>query len=112
MLDLSLFAHPAVAAGIIMAVVASGALAGVELTLAQELQYVLDRTPLQAGIFMIPIMAAAAVGGPVAGWLSTRYGLRLVASLSLVVAALSLGWLAIEDFHAPGLAVPVLLALL
>jgi len=112
MLDLSLFGHPAIVAGIIMAVVASGALAGVELTLAQELQYVLDKTPLQAGIFMIPIMAAAAVGGPVAGWLSARYGLRSVASLSLVVAALSLGWLAVEDFHAPDLIVPVLLALL
>lgn len=112
MLDLSLFAHPAIAAGIIMAVVASGALAGVELTLAQELQYVLNKTPLQAGIFMIPIMAAAAVGGPVAGWLSARYGLRLVASLALLIAALSLGWLALLDFNEPGLVVPVLLALL
>ncbi len=112
MLDLSLFAHPAIVAGIIMAVVASGAFAGVELTLAQELQYVLDKSPLQAGIFMIPIMAAAAVGGPVAGWLSARYGLRSVASLSLVVAAMSLGTLAVQDFHTPGLIVPVLLALL
>jgi DHA2 family multidrug resistance protein-like MFS transporter len=112
MLDLSLLAHPAIVAGIIMAVVASGALAGVELTLAQELQYVLDKTPLQAGIFMIPIMAAAAVGGPVAGWLSARYGLRPVASLSMVVAALSLGWLAVQNFHAPGVIVPLLLALL
>lgn len=112
MLDLSLFSHPAITAGMIMAVVASGALAGVELTLAQELQYVLDKTPLQAGIFMIPIMAAAAVGGPVAGWLSIRYGLRVVASLSMLIAALSLAWLAIEDFHEPGLIVPVLLALL
>jgi len=112
MLDLSLLAHPAIVAGLIMAVVVSGALAGVELTLAQELQYVLDKTPLQAGIFMIPIMAAAAVGGPVAGWLSARYGLQFVASLSLLVAALSLGWLALQDFHTPGLIVPVLLALL
>lgn len=112
MLDLSLFSSPAIVAGIIMAVIASGALAGVELTLAQEMQYVLDKTPLQAAIFLIPIMAAAAVGGPVAGWLSARYGLRSVASLSLVVSALSLGWLAIEDFHIPGLLVPVLLALL
>ncbi|WP_081951670.1 MFS transporter [Pseudomonas cremoricolorata] len=112
MLDLSLFAHPAIVAGIIMAVVASGALAGVELTLAQELQYVLDRTPLQAGVFMIPIMVAAAVGGPIAGWLSARYGLRLVASASLLTAALSLGWLGVEDFDAPGILVPVLLALL
>jgi len=63
MLDLSLFSHPAIVAGMIMAMVTIGALAGVELTLAQELQYVLDKTPLQAGIFMIPLMAAAAVGG-------------------------------------------------
>lgn len=112
MLDLSLFAHPAIVAGIIMAVVASGALAGVELTLAQELQYVLDKTPLQAGLFMLPIMAAAAVGGPVAGWLSARYGLRLVASLSLAIAALSLGWLATENFHAQGLIITVLLIML
>lgn len=112
MLDLSLFAHPAIAAGIIMAMVASGALAGVELTLAQELQYVLDKSPLQAGIFMIPIMAAAALGGPVAGWLSGRFGLRPVASLSLVVSALALAGLASSDLHVPGLTVPALLAAL
>tara|TARA_R110002124_G_scaffold203211_1_gene369784 strand:- start:14551 stop:15663 length:1113 start_codon:yes stop_codon:yes gene_type:complete len=76
MLDLSLFSRPAIVAGIIMAIVASGSLAGVELTLAQELQYVLGKTPLQAGVFLIPIMAAAALGGPVAGWLSGRFGLR------------------------------------
>ncbi len=112
MLDLSLFSHPAILAGMIMAMVASGALAGVELTLAQELQYVLDKTPLQAGIFMIPIMAAAAVGGPVAGWLSGRFGLRPVACLSLAVSALTLLSLAFSDFHAPGVIVPALLAAL
>ncbi len=61
MLDLSLFSHPAILAGMIMAIVTCGALAGVELTLAQELQYVLGKTPLQAGIFMIPIMTALAL---------------------------------------------------
>ncbi|WP_414897845.1 MFS transporter [Rhodovulum sp. YEN HP10] len=112
MLDLSLFARPAILAGIIMAIVASGSLAGVELTLAQELQYVLDKTPLQAGVFMIPIMAAAALGGPVAGWLSERFGLRPVACLSLAISAGALGGLAVTDFHDPGLIVPVLLVLL
>ena len=112
MLDLSLFSHPAILAGMIMAMVASGSLAGVELTLAQELQYVLDKTPLQAGIFMIPIMAAAAIGGPVAGWLSARFGLRPVASLSMAVSSIVLAWLALSDFHTPGLMVPVLLAVL
>lgn len=112
MLDLSLFSHPAVVAGMIMAVVATGALAGVELTLALELQFVLDKTPLQAGVFMIPIMAAAAVGGPVAGYLSNRFGLRWVASLSLAISAGALAFLALADFHIPGLAVPVQLAVL
>jgi DHA2 family multidrug resistance protein-like MFS transporter len=112
MLDLSLLSHPAIVAGLIMAIVASGALAGVELTLAQELQYVLDKTPLQAGIFMIPIMAAAAVGGPVAGYLSNRFGLRLVATLSLAISAGALVFLARSDFHEPGFLVPFTLAIL
>tara|TARA_R110002033_G_scaffold46121_2_gene90466 strand:+ start:2656 stop:4176 length:1521 start_codon:yes stop_codon:yes gene_type:complete len=112
MLDLSLFSRPAIVAGIIMAIVASGSLAGVELTLAQELQYVLGKTPLQAGIFLIPIMAAAALGGPVAGWLSSRFGLRAVACLSLVVSSGALAGLAAADFHDPGLIVPILLAAL
>lgn len=112
MLDLSLLSHPAIVAGLIMAVVAAGALAGVELTLAQELQYVLGKTPLQAGIFLIPIMAASAIGGPVAGHLSNRFGLRLVATLSLALSAATLAVLAQSDFHEPGLIVPVALAIL
>lgn len=112
MLDLSLFSRPAILAGIIMAVFATGALAGVELTLAQELQYVLGKTPLQAGIFMIPIMVAAAVGGPVAGYLSNLCGLRLIASASLGLSAVALAFLALADFHEPGFGVPAMLALL
>ncbi|KQN75215.1 MFS transporter [Devosia sp. Leaf64] len=112
MLDLSLFSHPAIVAGMIMAIVATSSLAGVELTLAQELQYVLDKTPLQAGLFMIPIMAASAVGGPIAGFLSNQFGLRLVASSSLLLSAGALAMLGASDFHDPGFTVPALLALL
>lgn len=96
----------------IMAVVATGALAGVELTLAQELQYVLGNTPLQAGIFIIPIMAAAAVGGPVAGYLFNLCGLRTVASSSRALSAVALCYLAQADFHSPDFWVPTMLALL
>ncbi len=112
MLDLSLLSKPAIIAGLIMAMVAAGALGGVELTLAQELQYVIGKTPLQAGIFMIPVMAAAAIGGPVAGFLSNRFGLRAVASLSLAIAACSLTFLGFSDFHDPGFWVPFALAVL
>ena len=111
MLDLALFSHPALLAGIVLALFASGALAGVELTLAMELQYVLDKTPLQAGIFMIPIMVAAAIGGPVAGYLSNRFGLRPVASWSLGISAGALALLPVVGFQASGV-VAVLLAVL
>lgn len=109
MLDLSLFSHPAVLAGIVMALVATGALAGVELTLAQELQYVIGHTPLEAGIFMIPIMVAAAIGGPAAGLLTNMFGLRQVASVSLILGAGALAYLGQADFHNPGLTVPAAL---
>lgn len=112
MLDVTLLFRPAIIAGVGMAIVTSGALAGVELTIAQELQFVLGKSPLQAGLFMLPIMVAAAAGGPVAGFLSNRLGLRTVASTSLFVAALCLVTLAQSDFHDPGIIVPVCLMML
>ena len=42
MLDLSLFSRPAISMGMVMALVVCGSLAGVELTVAQELQFVLE----------------------------------------------------------------------
>ena len=112
MLDVTLFSRPAIVIGVGMAIITSGALAGVELTLAQELQFVLGKSPLQAGLFMLPIMVAAAVGGPLAGFLSNQLGLRAVASASLLIAALCLVALAQSDFHDPGLIVPACLVLL
>lgn len=112
MLDLSLFTRPAILAGTVMAMVTCGALAGVELTLAQELQYMLGKTPLQAATFMIPIMAAAAVGGPLAGYLNSFCCLRWVASASLWLCAAALVLLALADLDRPGLWVPAILAVL
>lgn len=112
MLDVTLFSRPAIVTGVGMAIVTSGALAGVELTIAQELQFVLSKSPLQSGLFMLPIMIAAVIGGPVAGFLTSRLGLRTVASTSLFIAALCLVMLAQSDFHDPGLSVPLCLMLL
>lgn len=112
MLDLSLFANPAISVGFLMAFVASGSLAGFELVLAQELQFVLGNTPLEAGIFMLPLVIAAAIGGPVGGKLATWFGLRRVASVAMAVAAFSLAALSFADFKASGILVPTLLAFL
>lgn len=110
MLDMTLFSRPAINAGVIMALVTMGSLAGVELMLTQELQFVLGRTPLEAGIFMLPLMIASAVGGPLAGTLLGAVGLRGLASLSLLVAAASLAGLASIPLAQGGLWVILLLA--
>lgn len=112
MLDLSLFANPAVAAGLVMAIVVSGSLAGAELTIAQELQYAIGRTPLQAAVFLLPLMIGSLVGGPFAGAIVGRLGLRLVASGALFISALCLAGLGLSDFHHAGPAVIVSMVLL
>jgi len=105
MLDLSLFRYPAISVGIVVAMVVCGALSGVELTIAQELQYVIGKSPLEAGLFMMPLIVAAAFGGPFAGWAVSRLGLRAVMTLSLSVSAFSLLGLGLADFHADGIRV-------
>ena len=112
MLDLTLFGKPAITMGMVMAIVVSGALAGVELTVAQELQFVVGYSPLEAGLFMMPLVVASAIGGPLAGYVTGVLGLRMVATLSLLVAAGSLAGLGLSDFHNPGLGVIALMATL
>lgn len=112
MLDLSLFKSPTLVAGLMMAFVASGAIAGFELVLAQELQFVAGLTPLDAGIFMTPLAVAAAVSGPVAGRLIGIVGLRVLSTANLLVASASLAFLAMIDLHGDGLLSAVLLAAL
>ncbi|WP_336512593.1 MFS transporter [Stutzerimonas stutzeri] len=112
MLDLSLFKGAQVRAGLAMALIASGALAGIELTIAQEMQFVIGKSPLAAGLFLLPLMAAAAVGGPIAGWIAGRVGLRWLATVSAGAAAASLSGLAVSDFSTAGILVACLLATL
>ncbi len=112
MLDLGLFAVPAIGAGVAMAFVVMGALAGVELTLAQELQFVLGLTPLEAGLFMLPLMIGSAVGGPFAGKLVRAIGLRWLATLSLLISSASLAGLAVNGLGSGGVVVVMLLAAL
>lgn len=112
MLDMSLFKTPAIVAGVVMALVVTGSLAGVELTIAQELQFVVGRTPLEAGLFMMPLVAASAIGGPIAGYLVKFISLKWLSPASLISAAVALYFLGLSDFHAPGLPVYALMAVL
>lgn len=109
MLDISLFARPAIRMGVVMVLVVMGALAGVELLLAQELQFVTGRSPLQAGLFLLPLMVASAVGGPLTGWVLKRCGLRLTAAGALALAAVSIAGLAYSDFQHASAGVVILM---
>ena len=45
-------------------------------------------SPLEAGIYLIPVSGALAICGPVSGWLSDRYGSRVISSIGLILSAI------------------------
>ncbi len=51
--------------------------------------YSFERTPLWAGICMVPLTAGILVAGPISGWLSDRYGARPFATGGMIGAAIS-----------------------
>jgi len=57
--------------------------------------YSFERTPLWAGIAMLPLTLGFLIAGPTSGWLSDRFGARPFATGGMVVAAASFGLLEI-----------------
>ena len=112
LLDLSLFRRPAISVGMLMAFVASGSFAGFELLLAQELQYVYGRTPLQAGLFMMPLVVASAIAGPIAGKLAGRFRLRWLGTAGLAAAAAALFGISQSNIGGDGVVIGCLMAVL
>jgi MFS family permease len=51
--------------------------------------YSFERTPLWAGIYMLPLTGGFLIAGPLAGWLSDKYGARPFATGGMVIAAAS-----------------------
>lgn len=97
MIDLTLFTHRIILTGVVMALTAMIALVGFELLMAQELQFVHGFSPLDAGLFMLPLMLACSFSGPAAGALVGRFGIRTVATLGMAFSALSFFGLSMTD---------------
>jgi MFS family permease len=53
--------------------------------------YSYSQTPLWAGIFMMPMMAGFIALGPLSGWLSDKHGAKYLASLGMVISAITFG---------------------
>ncbi|PLP37272.1 MFS transporter, partial [Klebsiella variicola] len=98
MVDMRLFTHRIILSGVMMAMTALITLVGFELLMAQELQFVHQKTPFEAGMFMLPVMVASGFSGPIAGLLVSRLGLRQVATGGMLLSAFSFLGLALTDF--------------
>jgi MFS family permease len=111
MLRMGLFRIRAFAAGNLAALLTAIARGGMQFMLIIWLQgiwlplhgYDYERTPLWAGIYMLPLTFGFLVAGPVSGYLSDRFGARLFATGGLgIVCASFIGLLALPvDFSYP-----------
>jgi len=73
--------------------------------------YSFERTPLWAGIYMIPLTVGFLVAAPTAGWLSDRFGARWFTVSGMVITGLSFVFLMVlpTDFGYPVFAVLLVL---
>jgi len=94
MFRLGLFRIRAFTAGNIAGLLAALGRGGIQFMLIIWLQgiwlpqhgYSFSQTPLWAGIAMVPLTVGFLLVGPLAGWLSDRYGARLLATAGLIVS--------------------------
>jgi EmrB/QacA subfamily drug resistance transporter len=97
MFKLELFSNRAFTMGSLAALLAALARGGLQFMIIIWLQgiwlplhgYSFERTPLWAGIYMIPLTVGFLLSGPMAGRLADRYGARPFATIGLVATAVA-----------------------
>ncbi|WPB72697.1 MFS transporter [Archangium violaceum] len=91
LIDFTLFRQPTFAAAVAAAVISSAALVGLQLVFSQRLQLVLGLSPLQSGLFTLPLPLASFVAGPLTGRVLARLGDTRVMAAALLCAGLGMG---------------------
>jgi MFS family permease len=120
MFRLGLFRIRAFAAGNLAALLTAVARGGMQFMLIIWLQgiwlplhgYTFERTPLWAGIYLLPLTIGFLIAGPLSGYLSDRFGARLFATGGLVIAGLAFVGLMLlpVDFAYPEFAILLLVS--
>jgi len=98
MLQLSLFRNRTIVAGFILAMASMVSLAGFEFYVSQQLQLAYGKTPLQAGLFLMPLILASCLSGPFTGWTLDRTGIRLIAVGGIAMSAACFAGMAFTRF--------------
>jgi DHA2 family multidrug resistance protein-like MFS transporter len=87
LVDLRMFARPAFSTSVGCIVLAMLALVGLELIAAQYLQLVLDLSPLETGLRLLPLTVAAMAAGLCGSKMLQRFGPRRMVSLGFCLTA-------------------------
>jgi DHA2 family multidrug resistance protein-like MFS transporter len=88
LIDFSLFDNRHFRLAMLVALISSFSVVGLELVLSQRLQLTLGYSPLHAALFLLPGPVLAFIGSPLAGWLAPRFGTGRVISAALLLAGL------------------------
>lgn len=87
LLDFGIFRNRRFSTAVSAALISAAALMGMELVFVQRLQLVQDLSPLQAGIFILPLPLAAFVAGPLAGYMLPKLGAKTLLTSALLISA-------------------------
>ena len=101
LIDFKLFQKGRFSLGATVALVAGFSLMGVQYILSQELQLVRGLSPLQAGLFVLPIALASFVSGPAVGGLMLRVGMERMMAIMMGLAALGVALYTYSGHLAP-----------
>lgn len=100
MIDMELLQDKRILLGMLLCFVPMSVIVGFEFLVAQELQFVHHLSPINAGLFMLPLVASAAIAGPISGLIIRRIGFRTVILAVLALSSLSFFMLSRLDFGA------------
>ena len=103
LVDFNLFRNLRFSMGVTVAVVAGFSLLGVQYVISQELQLVRGMSPLQAGLFLLPIAAASFISGPAVGGLMLKVGIERMMAIMLGVGFAGLALYTVTGHLAPQL---------
>ncbi|WP_234714076.1 MFS transporter [Mycolicibacterium chlorophenolicum] len=94
LVDLSLFRLPNVAGANVLALLNLAVMCSVFFFLSLYLQLVIGFSPTRAGLVLLPMTVLIAVFAPLAGWLVSHVGARVLIGTGMVLAAVGLVLLA------------------